>query len=794
MPSKSEICEQLRFLLEQMDPEDRSILELILPRRPLLDVLNIILSLWESDQHDADIKKSSMHDLAELVIKYHDHPRALLETLRNFILTNNIEQTGQWVADLDPIDRPLAMQLLTHLALSLSRQDIAFTHRAFEVEHLIARHSKLELDDAVVFHQQANTLFDLKDYDAAERAYAEAHKLFEKAGRGFVISNATNWGNCIAHRMANGGSLPAQSEIEIILRLRPPRNLIFVLASRAFDQEDVKLAQRYLGYIDLEVPSDNQRDTPLILLSSRLARYLGDFDKADRLLNMAKDATRGAEESSTELQRQAYFLERDLNPSSTETESLMQQLSQSEGAQWSRYQEALLQLFRGRWEEANRLFRLCLTTCRPEQEPDCLSMIAHTSQDPLESSRLFHRAIGLFHRANRKIDHAVSLTLLARLYRNLGFVLTEQGYPASIVKEFRMALQLFARAEFLAESSGAKAAATDYCRAQGKLASERGDPARALKHFGRVLGRMETTYLSFTDPLRAQSYAEDCTSAYESAVKCAIEIDRLDIALAISDRSKALRLTHGFQGGDGDFDSGEQSHSQGSLVWRRVLQGKQLAPDERLRLEEDRKARTEHNDNWSYGRYLQNIYSLIFPLSKVDVHLADFDPLIEPASRFSDGLNCDACGVFSRTESSYCSACEQLLPKSQVSDLSEAGSTRAYADYCYNYGLSLLKAGDVEQAEQSFSEAYRHLEHPDYVFFAGYCRLLTGNIEGTLECFDQAIEHQFNTIIPFWPLPVKPTKLKELLAMLRVPNCDQDVARRLLNTFMDEYFHERGAA
>jgi tetratricopeptide (TPR) repeat protein len=351
-----------------------------------------------------------------------------------------------------------------------------------------------------------------------------------------------------------------------------------------------------------------------------------------------------------------------------------------------------------------------------------------------------------------------------------------------------MALELFATAESLAESAGAMDSANGFCIDQGFTYADRGDPTTALKHFGRALGRLEASYLAFTDTRQAERHAERYSNTYDRAVSCALEIDRPDIALAISDRSKALRLTRGFDDGE-DTDGNELSAARKFVIWRRVLQRQQLAPEERAALEDRGQRRTEPDGKWVYAEYLQQIFRHILPNSPIQGGLAELDTFVEPSPPYAGGFRCDACWVFNKVESSYCSACENLLPKSAV--MPAVDSMRCSADILYNRGLSLLKSGDIDKAQGFFTEAYRSFEHPDFIFFAGYCCLQLGDTDGALVNFNFATAHQFAALLPFWPLPVKPSDMDDCLVMLRAESCETRLLIARINEAMHAYFPAR---
>jgi hypothetical protein len=191
---------------------------------------------------------------------------------------------------------------------------------------------------------------------------------------------------------------------------------------------------------------------------------------------------------------------------------------------------------------------------------------------------------------------------------------------------------------------------------------------------------------------------------------------------------------------------------------------------------------------WFYDIYLQNIYKSLFPNASVDPELAAFDLTIEATGPYHAGFRCQTCWVFNRTESTYCSACDVMLPKSAVLILPDVDSSRPVADHAYNHALGLLNEGEIAAAEKLLTEAYEHYEHPDYAFYAGYCRLLLVDPAGALVRFEQAASHQFAGVVPFWPLPLRPAEMKNVVARLRTVGENTNEIVEGLNQAMSTHF------
>jgi tetratricopeptide (TPR) repeat protein len=154
-------------------------------------------------------------------------------------------------------------------------------------------------------------------------------------------------------------------------------------------------------------------------------------------------------------------------------------------------------------------------------------------------------------------------------------------------------------------------------------------------------------------------------------------------------------------------------------------------------------------------------------------------------------FQCPTCFVYNRLTSTFCSACETLLPKAGsintnlwMGTANEDELKEAFADNRYNHGMELFHEGRIRDAEALFEEAMEHAKHPDYAFFHGLCRLAQDDPQGALKNFEDVLSQQYAGKYPFWPLPISPTDFKRCLGMLQQ---NSRVAEEILVCFIKGY-------
>lgn len=154
-------------------------------------------------------------------------------------------------------------------------------------------------------------------------------------------------------------------------------------------------------------------------------------------------------------------------------------------------------------------------------------------------------------------------------------------------------------------------------------------------------------------------------------------------------------------------------------------------------------------------------------------------------------VQCPTCFVYNRITSTFCSACETLLPKTAsinvnlwMGTASREELETAFAEQLYNSGIELFHEGKIEDAEGFFEQAMEYAQHPDYAFFHGLCRLAQDDVATASANFDDVLTQQYSGKYPFWPLPLSPGHFKRCLDELRNK---KTTAQKALVCFMRGY-------
>ncbi|HEV7475423.1 MAG TPA: hypothetical protein VGN90_15325, partial [Pyrinomonadaceae bacterium] len=443
----------------------------------------------------------------------------------------------------------------------------------------------------------------------------------------------------------------------------------------------------------------------------------------------------------------------------------------------------------------------------------------------LEARRIFHEAIGLYVKLDRKLDHAISLSHLATVEFVDALRQKEGGWPKVVLSQFRRADNLLQHAQEITESLGAFSFLLDLIMNRAHFEMKRERYNVALRYFNKAASSLEMTYLSMTDRRSANLFLSTCTPFYSVAISCALASGNESEALFFSERSKARRFLRDAAENtyEGHVDSTHSLFAKErdllatiQPLRSRLIQQRSLSLQERESLYN---AESQLRDLWQTMRQTPEVSNelskrvhqpvevsllrqLVFGEAPVDGK-DDKAPVSDEAEEELPGggvMQCERCFVYNRISSTFCSACCLLLPKSVSVNMnlwtgqaSEDELKQAFADNQYNEGSRLFHEGKIAEAEAFFEKAMEYATHPDYSFFYGLCRLGAGDSAAALRSFDDVSEQQFSFKYPFWPLPVSPDDFSDCLTKLRSnPNAAVETLGCLMNAYVD-YSEKRQA-
>ena len=792
LPSSEEI-------FRQFDTDTKNILRPLLSRLPLVGLLREIMNLAEAAARDKRHHRSLL-DLARLAVAKHDYTRQLYSSVVEAVMTPSLDEAAALLHDLPPIDARLTMEMMALVAELLAVvESYERGVYAFQVAKLVADHFGLISNRGVVFHQLGMYQLRCGHFAEAEASLKSAADIFSRIAPD--LERQTNFVRANIYKITlrfEADPLPP-ADLESIIAADPKSRDVISLGRvhKAIERDDFAKAERICQELRNNHPEEELWPLELLLVEARLARRKGQFEAAHIWLRRAS-AHEDAESLRDEISWQKFYLVRDLGQED-ESRALLQELE--EGAEPIRvdYQKALLARDVGENEKAEELFRRCLSrTDDDRMRADCLGMLALVASTPPEANRCLHEAIGLYVKLDRQLDHALSLSHLASKELAEGMAWKSAGAPMFALSQFTRSDNLLVRAQAIAELLGADSFLLSLIMHRARLEMERERYNVALRHFERAASLLELTYLSMTDRQRADLFIKSNSEFYLLAITCALQAERPDKALLFSERSKARRFlrdtaeamnlpnvasTHGL------FDEERKLLSTIQPLRRRVTQRRPISPDEQTALYQ---AEQQLRELW---RRMRQVAELTGELSKrvhqpVEVPVlrqlvfgeqiaapGEFETSViesvdEEVQELPGGgvMQCPKCFVYNRISSTFCSACEALLPKSVVFNLyptSEEELRSTFAENLYNRGATLFHEREIEKAEPMFKQAMEYGSHPDYSFFFGLCRLFRGDSTSALNSFQDVLHQQFSFKYPFWPLPASPSDFQQCLRLLK---------------------------
>ncbi|HKG59127.1 MAG TPA: hypothetical protein VKB05_05055 [Pyrinomonadaceae bacterium] len=772
----------------QIDPRNWNVLKPVIQHLPLLTVLNEIMNLVPGREEK---EKRALFDLARLAIAKHEYTKRLYSDII-VAVTSDTDLAG----NLTKEDVPLTLEMLSLMAELFALNQI-YEHgfQTFRIAEAITDRFQLNSNKGIVFHQ-------LGEYELRHGEFAEADTAFQKAARIFApiapdLEKRSNYQRALVYkfRLASETNPPEPDDIETIIAAdHKARELVLLARARkAIDKDDFATAQTLFDELE-ERDSLGEVSVDRLITEARLARRTGEFEKAELLLKQAVKAAEGF--WSDEITWEQFYLARDLGHVE-ESNAILERLKDKSAAVRIDYQQAMLAYNAGDNETAERLLRKCLQqTHKDNVRADCMGMLALITENPSEGPRFMHQAIGLYVKLNRRLDHAISLSHLATLEIGKALLKQRDGWPTEGLSEFRRADNLFLHAEQMAESLGASSFLLDLLMERARSEVMRRRYNVALRHFSKAATAVELTYLTMTDRKSANQYLSTHTGFYGLAINCALSAGKENAALLFSERGKARRFLR--DAGERAYEDGYSSHSLSAKerdllsviqpIRDRLIQQRPLALQERQSLYD---AEQQLRSLW---REMRNSPELRTSLSHrvhqpLDVEILRQIVFGEPPGKVEDVaegdeqvaelpgggvMQCERCFVFNRIASTFCSACDNLLPKSasinanlSTGTASESELKRAFADELYDQGVELFQAGKIDEAEPYFQNAMTYAKHPDYSFFYALCRLMAGDSSAALRSLDEVLEQQYAVEYPFWPLPVSQTHFHNCVEALK---------------------------
>lgn len=806
-------------LFERIGSDLRETVKPLLARLPLIHLLTEIITL--AGHAGAPVRRALL-DLACLAVSKHDYTRRLYLTLVEAVAPSNPERADEVLSSLAKSgqpkkDAPLAMEMLALMAELLEvagLEDKAIY--CFTVAKLIAERFGLALNRAIVLHQLGYFLMRRGRLQDAETALGDAVRSFEQVAPSLV--RQTNLLRVIIYkgRLRQTPDLPLPDDLAgfVVANAEARRIILLARARLALYQDDLDEAETLCGRARAEYGDEASLPAELLRLESAVARRRGLFEKADLLLRQAAEET-GLDQFDQEITWESFYLARDLGLYD-KAEKLLDQLQQVDKSLRSVYQRALIEFRRGDLAAAEKLLRQCLESSTDDVlRADCFGMLGMILEEPDEARRALHEAIGLYFKLGRKLDHAITLSHLADVEIAHGLSWKAQGLPPVAISQFPRAEKLLDQAQEIAEELGADSFLLDLKMNRAWLERLRGRYERALRLYKEAIIHVELVYLAFTRSQHATVYQSSYENLYEMALDCALEAGRTDDALLFSEHSKARRFLRDVaQTGETQISDSappllkEERQILSSIqpLRNKLAQGRPLSSREQHALSQAEERLTELRQEMEQTPELsaelsQRVHQplpaemlrrLVFGLEPAGGRVAETSSE-EPPEELPGGgvIECPQCHISNQLTSTYCSACQFLLPKTALINLNvwlgeatEEELRRAYADELYNQAARKFLEGEISEADALLEQAQQHSQHPDYSFFHGLCRLALGDPAGAISQFAEVKAQQYAGKYPFWPLPVSPGAFDRNFELLKQ---DQTRGDEVFDNLMQAY-------
>lgn len=806
-------------IFRQLNPIHQNVFLPLLSRMPLIKLLGEIIRYAAATSEQ---QRDLLLRLARLAIAKHEYTRKLYSTVVDAVMMSQ-PQAEILPADLPAIDAPLVMEMLALIAEVLAVVNAPDKGLyAFQIAYRVADHFGLQSNRAIVLHQ-------VGVYEMRRRRFVEAEASLKQAADLFSATNPdmqrqTNLLRVRIYslRMRLELEPTAPDDLETIVAADSQAGVVLLLAqaAKAIDRDDLTKAENHCQQLAQHLPNVEAWPIQFFLIRARLARRKGQFELADIWLRRANSHPDAASQRS-ELSWQTFYLARDLGePERART--LIQELPWSDDPIRVEYQRALVARDVGETEKAAEIFRQCLNATDDDaMRANCLGMLARVLPDPAEANRCLHQAIALYVKLDRKLDHALTLSQLAINELREALARKESGELMIGLYQFTRCDNLLLRAQEITRSLGVDAVELDLVTYRARLEMERERYKVALRHFERSTELVEVTYLAITDHERAELFIKSNSELYALAITCSLKAGRPDQALLFSERSKARRFLRDASEAvtvEERPSPHETLTEELSLLAkiaplrRRVLQQRPLsAREQEILYDAEHKVIAVRQRLRATSELVADLAGRIHqPVAVGELRelvfgqpISDSPPREEQDEAVQElpggsVMQCSQCFVYNRIASTFCSACEELLPKSVEENLnvlfgnaSEEELTQAFADQLYNHAVELFHNGAFKEAEPLFRQALEHSEHPDYSFFHGLCLLLMHRLSEARMSFAAVTERQFSSKYPFWSVPISPSDFRQCMDLVKQDQTNGEAAAKCLMTGYGAYSERR---
>jgi tetratricopeptide (TPR) repeat protein len=784
-------------VVECIDSETWLRIRPFLPRLPLLHLLILLLDELGKSRtvEDDSMSRDALLELGLMAIAKHEYSRNLYATL---VTALEGKSASDLLESIPATDGLLALQMLAFTAEALGEtesKDLAI--RCFELQLTLSDILGLTGNKAITHHQLGIFLLRQGDVSSAESAFKNAANGFlQNAPDLFRRTNALRvLIYCIRLRYQPDAILPDDLAQFLQTDSVSAAQVNLARAKSAIDKDDLKRGENLLLQAKSLCGDKESLRYELLMLEARLMRRKGRPEKADFLRREATSLV-PYEQHSDELKWETFYFARD-NKQFDRAKLLLANLRDNDPKKHA-YQRALIAFEEGDSERARSLFQECLLNADDDLPlANCYGMLALIGESRIQSQEYLHKAIGLYVKTDQKLDHAICLSHLAILKVMEGLEWQERGMPQIAISQFPRAAGYFAKAFEIAESLGIDAFCVELSIKRGHLEVARRRYKVAYNQFDKARIHLELIYLRSASPELLPRYANKYTSCCLAAVDAALRAQDVNLAFVAAERVKARRMLRDVSE---SWLAAAMRDSEGSTaaedlilnvirpIRTKILEQRPLSLAERRQLSEAEDALrrlspevgtievgAEKIEYINEPLALHSIRNIVFGAERGEKQFELKPPPDQAEQELPGGgtITCADCGVLNQIGSSFCSACEGLLPKlvSVNLDVLMGNATEeelkvAFAEYLYNHAIQEFADGDFQGAEKLLGQAIEHHSNPDYFFFHGMCRLVADDAERALRDFSQVKELQFAGKYPFWPLPVSPSELETNVAAL----------------------------
>jgi tetratricopeptide (TPR) repeat protein len=749
-----------------------------LPQKPLLELLTFLLSLAQTP--DTGVRAGLML-LGKIAIARHSYTSGLYDKLLRALFSPG-ESPESLLSFVLPLDANLATEILSIMSrLAADSNALDPATRSLELGVDLARRERLPLALPLLLYRLANLyVSELKKPESADELLAEVAELTH--GKEPELENSASLIRAaLIARGTRKWEFPPP--LQSFLDEHPDTALSVAIgqAKEAVSQNNLPLHEQWCLQAHQIRSSNPKLLVELNRLDSILARRKGDWELAD--LRFRQHAALLEDTGGETDLWDRFYLERDLGDTET-ARMLLNQIARRTGESDSvqlLYHRGLLAFNEDRDEEAARLFHECLAKSPDiNKRASCHGMLGMIPASRNEMVQHLFEAHRLFNRAGATVDTMIVLTHMALLEITQGKILLSEQWPLFGVSPFSRAARLLERAQAAAEKIGDDDFLIDIRTKLAFVYQTSKNYRAALDCLEKSMERAEWVYLRLTQPEMATRFAEGAGGIVSSAIDCAVEAERPDLAVSIAERLKARRLLRDLA----EIDASDVPENQGveeralleriRPLRRKLVVGRPLTTGDREELDKAQSRLRQMRENTGEGRQpaiaageplsSAMLRSAVFGVTAVEEPIADTKEDILPGV----GMQC-ACGVFNRTESTFCSGCDAALPKSaRISLDGDPKILRAqYGNYQVAEAADLLRGGDAQKALALIEEARQLRRNPVDSWLTGLVRIVQGEFDLALQEWGAVKQLQFSFEDPYWPLPLSPSAFEDLVESCR---------------------------